>query len=76
MFLNHMPCSTKNNAYPGILPNKLLTFTVEVYKRTLMDSRSFSEHKWKCLNKGKNKVITRAWILMTKNIVKMLNKTT
>jgi hypothetical protein len=33
-------------------------FTVEVYKRTSMDSRSFSEHIRKCENRGENKVIT------------------
>ena len=56
MFLKHVP--QNNTAHPGILSTKPLFFTVEVYKRTFMDSRSFSEHKWKCPNRGKNKVIT------------------
>ena len=42
-------------AHPGILPTNPLFFSVQVYKRTLMDSRSFSEHKRKCPNRGETK---------------------
>ena len=47
-----------NTAHPGVLPIKPLFFTVEVYKRTSMGSRSFSDHKHKCPNRGKNQVKT------------------
>ena len=51
----HVP--QNNTAHPGILPTKPLFFTVEVYKRTMTNSRSFTEHKRKCSNRGENKAI-------------------
>ena len=54
-------CVTLQKTIPHtqvILPNKPLFFTVEVYKRKSMDSRSFLEHKRKCPNRGENKVKT------------------
>ena len=58
MFLKRMPCSINYTAHPGILPTQPLFFTVEVYKRISMDSRSFSEHKRKCSERGEMKVMT------------------
>ena len=47
-----------NAAHLGKLPTKPVFCIVEVYKRKSMDSRSFSEHKQKCPDRGENKVIT------------------
>ena len=54
IFLKRMPCSTKQYHTPGILPTKPWFFTVEVYKRTLMDLCSFPEPKLKFSNRGKS----------------------
>ena len=43
-------------AHPGILPTEHLLLTIEVYRRTSMDSSSFPERK--CPNRGENKVTT------------------
>ena len=58
MFWNVCHVPQNNTAHPGISPTKPLFYTIEVYKRTSMDLHSFSEHKWKCPNRGENKVIT------------------
>ena len=57
-FWNVCHAPQNNTAFPDTLSTKPLFFTVEIYKRTLMDSRSFSEHKQKCPNWSENKVIT------------------
>jgi hypothetical protein len=50
-FLNVCHAPQNDTAHPG-KPTKPVFFTIEVYKRTSMDSRSFSEHKPKCPNWG------------------------